>query len=323
METQPQSHSSPLSNRFQTDFNETEVSKMTGKLASLLITPPRKRLTVDEDMKMSSPIPPCAIAKVSEFQPIQKEQENAQIPVQEQVEVIVSVKEEVAKEQEKQEEVTEKKERCRYCDEPHLVGQLRDHQDNCAMKFIDCEACGEKVELDIFDFHLETCAARVDNLEAMYHAAQEEFLASLGLPSNNIAGHGPEPMDIEELGEQGNNGNSENGEYPGEQEGQEEEHDDEGSDDGFDPDALTYEQLLILDNTIVKKGMSNEEMKKFPVKIYLKNFDGAMSCSVCISECETGEMVRELSCGHKFHKDCVDTWLEENITCPCCKKYFR
>jgi len=329
METQSQSHSSPTSNRFSTDPIDCEVTKMTGRLASLLLTPPRKRQTTEEDGKMRSPIPPSALSSVSEFQPVQQQQqqEQVQIPAQEQVEVIVSVKEEVEKEQEKQED-KEKKARCRYCDAPYPVDQLRNHQDNCDNRHIDCEACGEKVELDIFDFHLETCAARVDNYEAMLHAAQEEFLASLmqngGVSGNNQAAQ-PEPMDIEEEGDQGNNENQENfGEQEGQQEGQHSEnYDDDDESDDFDPDALTYEQLLILDNTIVKKGISAEEMKQFPAKVHLKNLDGPVSCSVCISDCESGEVLRELSCGHKFHRDCVDVWLENNITCPVCKKYLR
>ena len=86
---------------------------------------------------------------------------------------------------------------------------------------------------------------------------------------------------------------------------------------------LTYEQLIALDNTIVKKGMTAEEVSKIPVQVYLKEFDGVCGCSVCISDFESGESMRKLVCGHKFHKECIDTWLETNITCPICKKFLR
>jgi len=90
-----------------------------------------------------------------------------------------------------------------------------------------------------------------------------------------------------------------------------------------DPSTLTYEQLMILDEGIVKKGLTEADMEKFPLEVYLKECDGENSCTVCLTEYENGEVTRKLSCSHRFHKDCVDTWLKNNITCPICKKYFR
>jgi len=90
-----------------------------------------------------------------------------------------------------------------------------------------------------------------------------------------------------------------------------------------DPSNLTYEQLMVLDEGIVKKGLSETDIEKFPLEMYLKDCDGEHSCSICLTEYESGEVMRKLTCSHKFHKDCVDTWLQSNITCPICKKYFR
>ncbi|XP_028778435.1 probable E3 ubiquitin-protein ligase XERICO [Neltuma alba] len=43
-------------------------------------------------------------------------------------------------------------------------------------------------------------------------------------------------------------------------------------------------------------------------------------CSVCLSQFEPESEVNRLSCGHLFHKDCLEKWLGYwNITCPLCR----
>ncbi|KAL6223000.1 hypothetical protein ACLB2K_006390 [Fragaria x ananassa] len=43
-------------------------------------------------------------------------------------------------------------------------------------------------------------------------------------------------------------------------------------------------------------------------------------CSVCLSEFEEGEKIRQLKCKHRFHKDCVDKWLQQYwAKCPLCR----
>lgn len=46
------------------------------------------------------------------------------------------------------------------------------------------------------------------------------------------------------------------------------------------------------------------------------------NCSVCM-EYMTIRNYRELGCGHKFHKKCLQKWkLEGNRTCPLCREEF-
>ncbi|CAI9089271.1 OLC1v1023818C1 [Oldenlandia corymbosa var. corymbosa] len=43
-------------------------------------------------------------------------------------------------------------------------------------------------------------------------------------------------------------------------------------------------------------------------------------CSVCLSLLEDGEIARKLpNCGHVFHSECIDTWLNSQSTCPICR----
>ena len=34
-------------------------------------------------------------------------------------------------------------------------------------------------------------------------------------------------------------------------------------------------------------------------------------------------MLRKLTCGHYYHKDCVDEWLLKDKKCPVCKSEVR
>ncbi len=43
-------------------------------------------------------------------------------------------------------------------------------------------------------------------------------------------------------------------------------------------------------------------------------------CSICTNDYVNHELLRELPCNHKFHKDCIDKWFEQNETCPFCRK---
>ena len=46
------------------------------------------------------------------------------------------------------------------------------------------------------------------------------------------------------------------------------------------------------------------------------------NCSICMDYMTTRNH-RELSCGHKFHKKCLQKWkLEGNRTCPLCREEF-
>ncbi|KAG7017057.1 RING-H2 finger protein ATL2, partial [Cucurbita argyrosperma subsp. argyrosperma] len=47
-------------------------------------------------------------------------------------------------------------------------------------------------------------------------------------------------------------------------------------------------------------------------------------CTICLSEMERSEPMRELcNCRHVFHRECLDTWIDEfQITCPVCRSFL-
>lgn len=45
-----------------------------------------------------------------------------------------------------------------------------------------------------------------------------------------------------------------------------------------------------------------------------------MCCSICLEEYHGKDRVRSLAqCGHLFHAECIDQWLQKNNTCPMCR----
>lgn len=45
-----------------------------------------------------------------------------------------------------------------------------------------------------------------------------------------------------------------------------------------------------------------------------------VDCPICIGAIEPGDAVRQLGCGHTFHRSCVDLWLVRCADCPLCKR---
>ncbi|XP_047938603.1 probable E3 ubiquitin-protein ligase XERICO isoform X1 [Salvia hispanica] len=46
-------------------------------------------------------------------------------------------------------------------------------------------------------------------------------------------------------------------------------------------------------------------------------------CSICLTEFVPKAEINQLSCGHVFHKACLEKWLNYwNTTCPLCRNYM-
>jgi len=44
------------------------------------------------------------------------------------------------------------------------------------------------------------------------------------------------------------------------------------------------------------------------------------TCSICLTVLRVDDVVRNVSCSHLFHADCLDQWLVHNDTCPLCRR---
>ena len=47
------------------------------------------------------------------------------------------------------------------------------------------------------------------------------------------------------------------------------------------------------------------------------------TCSICLCDFEDGDTLVELTCGHRFHDECVNQWLTRDVCCPNCRLDMR
>ena len=92
------------------------------------------------------------------------------------------------------------------------------------------------------------------------------------------------------------------------------------------PDAMTYEQLLQLEDDVgnVSKGLSAQQFEKLPITKYKKEkYSENFQCIICMEEFNEGEKVKLLPCGHIFHPNCIKEWLMKQKSCPFCKSEIK
>ncbi|KAG6391142.1 hypothetical protein SASPL_148893 [Salvia splendens] len=75
----------------------------------------------------------------------------------------------------------------------------------------------------------------------------------------------------------------------------------------------------------VRRGLDAAVVDAFPTFTYAevkehKIGKSVLECAVCLSEFKDHETLRLIpKCDHVFHPECIDTWLESNVTCPVCR----
>jgi hypothetical protein len=69
-------------------------------------------------------------------------------------------------------------------------------------------------------------------------------------------------------------------------------------------------------------GLKPEEIKALPeMPAELLQLDENSECSICLSGFCAHDEVRQLgTCGHTFHRSCIDLWLLRSEYCPLCKQ---
>jgi len=87
---------------------------------------------------------------------------------------------------------------------------------------------------------------------------------------------------------------------------------------------LSYEELLQLEEKIGKVNViSQDDLLQLPIFVWDGENLSDKMCGICLSSWEKSDLLRRLTCLHSFHKECIDTWLSQNSTCPICKNDVR
>lgn len=55
-------------------------------------------------------------------------------------------------------------------------------------------------------------------------------------------------------------------------------------------------------------------------EVIITKFNVQCQCSICLASVQLHEVLRLLTCGHYFHKLCIDQWLEKHNNCPQCRR---
>jgi len=83
----------------------------------------------------------------------------------------------------------------------------------------------------------------------------------------------------------------------------------------------TYEDLLRLDDTIKKRGLSSQKFNTFPVINWTKTTQEACNCVICLEDFKTSDKVVIMPCClTKFHIVCAQKALADSRSCPFCRK---
>ena len=69
------------------------------------------------------------------------------------------------------------------------------------------------------------------------------------------------------------------------------------------------------------KCKNNYKINKIPI-IKIRSNDNLLldECSICLERYDKNDKIMNLKCNHKFHKDCLNEWLQNNNTCPQCRE---
>ena len=87
--------------------------------------------------------------------------------------------------------------------------------------------------------------------------------------------------------------------------------------DGDNGEDVEMEDVIISTNLQTLREKTEISVYKDLDTIYEK-------CSICREDFNELDICRKINdCGHLFHVNCIDTWLETNVKCPICRHDLR
>ncbi|KAM7488265.1 hypothetical protein LguiB_025749 [Lonicera macranthoides] len=72
--------------------------------------------------------------------------------------------------------------------------------------------------------------------------------------------------------------------------------------------------------SLENRGLDESVIRSIPIFKFDKHKQEESECAVCLNEFQEQENLRMIpNCGHVFHIDCIDVWLQSNSNCPLCR----
>lgn len=79
--------------------------------------------------------------------------------------------------------------------------------------------------------------------------------------------------------------------------------------------------LLVIEPEETVAGMTQEEISNIPqVVLNQAMIEEQRTCSICMEDFQLEQSVRQLVCNHRYHADCIASWLGIHRTCPFCRR---
>ncbi|XWS74367.1 hypothetical protein CRYUN_Cryun02cG0209100 [Craigia yunnanensis] len=94
----------------------------------------------------------------------------------------------------------------------------------------------------------------------------------------------------------------------------------------FRPDRFHHFHAFTFDTTFPSspsKGLDSSVVSSIPSFVYkMEEYKHGLECVICLSPFEDNDVGRNLpKCGHGFHVDCIDMWLQSHSNCPICRAH--
>ena len=68
-------------------------------------------------------------------------------------------------------------------------------------------------------------------------------------------------------------------------------------------------------NSFFSRCNQNKNYKNYTLKCAIVDDE----CNICLGEYLSGQKIIVLSCGHKYHQNCLHKWFQRKKICPICK----
>ncbi|XWS53349.1 hypothetical protein CRYUN_Cryun11dG0149600 [Craigia yunnanensis] len=92
----------------------------------------------------------------------------------------------------------------------------------------------------------------------------------------------------------------------------------------FRPDRFHHFHAFTFDTAFPSspsKGLDSSAISSIPLFVYkMEKYKHGLECVICLSAFEDNDVGRNLpKCGHSFHVECIDMWLQSHSNCPICR----